>query len=271
MHGPSTRSVSSACGWAVTTTPRDTELVRLREEQLQLSPSDLSNHLACDHLTKLELAVLRGELKKPYIEDAHRDLIFAKGNEHEAAYLARLEARGLSIARIPTYDDPDFDPDEAARLTEEAIRADAADVVYQPYLASADRSWHGFGDFLEGTPAGGYEPVDTKLARTARPAHVLQLMFYAEQVERIQGTPVEHVHVENGRGERETFRVADYAAYYRSVRERFLASLDDSEVTYPWPREHCGRCDFRRQCHQRLVDDDSPVLVAGLYRRDVEP
>ena len=54
--------------------------------------------------------------------------------------------------------------------------------------------------------------VDTKLARSAKPAHVLQLLFYAEVVERLQGAPVERVHVENGRGERESFRVAELHA-----------------------------------------------------------
>ena len=202
--------------------------MRLRSDgTLQLSPSDLSNHLACPHLTNLDLAAARGEIVKPKLESPHRELIFRKGNEHEAAYLARLEAEGRSIVRIPTFDDEGFDFDVALRLTEEAIRAGVAEVIYQPMLVSEDGSWRGFADFLELQPHGGYEPVDTKLARTAKPAHVLQLMFYAEQVERIGGRPVEYVHVENGRGERETFRVAEYEAYYRRVRERFLAAVEE--------------------------------------------
>ena len=52
-------------------------------------------------------------------------------------------------------------------------------------------------------------------------------MFYAEQVARIRAAPVERVHVENGLGERETFRVVEFEAYYRRVRERFLAALAD--------------------------------------------
>ena len=67
--------------------------------------------------------------------------------------------------RIPTYDDEGFDAGEAQRLTDEAIRAGAADVIYQPYLT--DGRWRGFADFLEMQPDGGYEPVDTKLARSA--------------------------------------------------------------------------------------------------------
>src|SRR6188508_3069495 len=90
---------------------------------LLLSPSDLSAHLACPHLTILNLGVQRGELERPHVDDTHGDLIRRKGDEHEAAYLARLMAEGKTIVRIPTYDDEDFDVDEARRLTEEAVRA----------------------------------------------------------------------------------------------------------------------------------------------------
>ena len=233
---------------------------------LSLSPSDLSAHLACPHLTSLGVAVQRGELERPYADDTHVDLIRRKGSEHEAAYLARLEAVGRSIVRIPTYDDEGFDPAEARRLTEEAIRERGAEVVYQPYLVSDDGRWRGFADFLELTSSGTYEPVDTKLARAAKPAHLLQLLFYAEQVERLQGAPVERVHVENGRGERESFRVAEFEAYYRRVRGRFLAALEREDETYPWPCGHCGICDFRNRCRAHLEADDQLVLVAGMRR-----
>ena len=38
-----------------------------------------------------------------------------------------------------------------------------------------------------GSRTAGYEVVDTKLARHSKPAYVLQLCFYSEQVGRIQG------------------------------------------------------------------------------------
>jgi uncharacterized protein len=235
---------------------------------LLLSPSDLSAHLACPHLTNLDLQVARGELERPHVDDTHGDLLRRKGDEHEAAYLARLEAEGRSIVRIPTYEDEDFDADEARRLTEEAIRAGEADVIYQPYLT--DGTWRGFADFLERTQDGTYEAVDTKLARSAKPAHVLQLCFYSEQLGRIQGRLPERFHVELGTGERETFRTAEYSAYYRSARERLLQAIATEPETYPWPCERCGLCDFRHLCKQRLRDDDNLVLVAGLRRSQAD-
>ncbi len=68
---------------------------------LRLSPSDLANHLACAHLTQLELRVQRGELARPHVDDPYGQIIMRKGNEHEAAYLARLDAEGLRVAAHP--------------------------------------------------------------------------------------------------------------------------------------------------------------------------
>ena len=215
---------------------------------LRLSPTDLANHLACAHLTQLELLVQRGELARPHVDDPYGELIMRKGNEHERAYLARLEADGTRIARMRSYEDGDFDADEARRATEEAIRSAEADVIYQAYLS--DGSWRGFADFLERLPDGTYEPVDTKLARSAKPGHLLQLCFYATELERIQGRLPEHVHVELGTGVRETFRTADFVAFFRRARERFLAALSDGAATWPWPCEHCGICDFRHLCRR---------------------
>jgi uncharacterized protein len=147
---------------------------------LLLSPSDLSAHLACPHLTNLNLKVARGELERPHVDDTHGDLIRRKGDEHEAAYLERLEAEGRSIVRIPTYDDEGFDSGEARRLTEEAIRP-ASRGDHQPHLRM------GAG---EGSPTSSSEwrhvrAVDRKLARSAKPARPATL-FYAEQVARIR-------------------------------------------------------------------------------------
>src|SRR5262245_15527480 len=109
------------------------------DRTLLLSPSDLANHLACAHLTRLELSVQRSELARPHVDDPYGRIIRRKGNEHEAAHLGQLEAEGLRVLRLQTYDDEGFDADEARRVTEDAIRAVAADVVYQAYLS--DGTW----------------------------------------------------------------------------------------------------------------------------------
>jgi uncharacterized protein len=73
------------------------------------------------------------------------------------------------------------------------------------------------------------------------------------------------MHVVLGNGERVTFRVEDYAAYYRSVRARFTARLADPGVaTYPAPVSHCGLCVWQTACEQRRATDDHLSLVATI-------
>jgi len=231
--------------------------VRHGRDGLRFSPSDLNAFLACPHLTTLQVGVERGELTKPYRVNLHADLIRQKGEEHERRYLERLRVAGLMVAMPQT-----------AEETEEAIRRAGADVIYQAQFEHA--GWRGIADFLERLPDGSYEVVDTKLARHARPEHVLQLCFYTEQLARIQGREPELMHVVTGIGERETFRPEDYGAYYRRLRQRFVAAIENQTPTYPYPVEHCGLCDFLELCERQWEKDDHLTLVAGVSRLQVE-
>ncbi len=82
------------------------------------------------------------------------------------------------------------DFDEAAARTEQAMR-DGADVIYQA-IFSRD-GWRGLADFVirvdEPSDLGdwSYEAWDTKLARSAKPAAVLQLVFYSQEIGRDPG------------------------------------------------------------------------------------
>src|SRR5262249_7859262 len=148
--------------------------------QVLLSPSDLSGYLACPHLTSLELRVGRGELVRPVLVNEQAELMFRKGREHEAAYLQRLKDEGKTVVEVSL--EPDLDWERAASETVEAMRA-GVEVVYQAVLV-ADR-WRGVADFLQRVDlpsrlgSWSYEALDTKLARTAKPAYILQLCFYS--------------------------------------------------------------------------------------------
>src|SRR5215212_9393261 len=183
---------------------------------LTFSPSDLSEWLACAHAAALKLRVKRGDLARPEIDDPQGDLIRRKGDEHEARYLDGLRAAGRSIHEIAF----DHDWDAAARETADAIRAGEADVIYQACLVDGD--WRGFADFLERQSDGTYEVVDTKLARHAKPGHIFQLCFYSSVVGPIQGRQPERMHLVLGDDRRDSFRLKDYDAYYRRIRDRFV-------------------------------------------------
>jgi predicted RecB family nuclease len=240
---------------------------RATENFVAYSPSALSSFLACPHLTALEIAVRHDELRRPFRVTRHADLIRRKGEEHEAAYLQRLRDEGSDVDEIQRPADGSWDWERMARETEEAMRG-GAEVVYQATFLDGD--WRGMADFVVRLPDGFYEVVDTKLARHARPAHVLQLCFYTEQVARIQGRMPDVMHVLNGLGERESFRPGDYMAYYRRLRQRFLDAVAARAGSYPYPVEHCGICDFLSLCQKQWEEDDHLVLVAGIARSQVE-
>ncbi|MEO5574722.1 MAG: TM0106 family RecB-like putative nuclease [Gaiellaceae bacterium] len=244
--------------------------MHLHADRLHLSPSDVTAFVACEHLTTLSLARARGEIERPAVENEQAELIFRKGLEHERAYLESLRALGKTVLEI---DEPRGDYERAARETADAIRAAEHDVIFQAVLASDDGSddgWRGVADFLMRQPDGSYEALDTKLARSAKPAYILQLLFYSEQLARIQGREPDRIHVLLGNGEQQSFRPEEFAAYYRRVRSRLERFVADPPPTAPYPVDHCRICDFRPVCDAYWDAVDHPSRVAGLYRTQIE-
>ena len=106
---------------------------------------------------------------------------------------------------------------------------------------------------------------------------MLQLSLYSALLDALQGRAPEEMHLALGGVEREkiSFRVADYAAYYRSVARDFEALLDDAGPAFPVPTkpepvEHCGFCRWSAECQAQWRAEDDLSLVAnltGLQRR----
>jgi uncharacterized protein len=245
--------------------------MQAKNGDVTLSPSDLTAYLACEHLTTLSLQVARHELKRPEFENEQAELVFRKGREHEDAYLRRLESEGRTIAKISL--EPDFDWDRATRETEEAMRA-GVDVVYQAALVSDD--WRGVADFVMRieTPSElgswSYEALDTKLARHAKPAYILQLCFYSERIGVIQGLAPRQMHVLLGNLTQESFRPEEFGAYYRRVCRRLEEFIADPPATEPYPCEQCGICEFKPLCDKRWDAVDHLSRVAGIQRRQID-
>ena len=240
--------------------------MQLRANSLFFSPSDLNAFVECEHLTVLELRRLRGQLDFVAPPNPQAELVVEKGRRHEDAFLAALEAEGKTVARIE-LDEERWDLERAAAETLAAMRT-GVDVVYQATLLEGD--WRGFADFLlrvEGKSELGswhYEPADTKLARHVKPYFILQLCFYAQVLGGLQGRAPERLHVVLGTGETEVLRVADFDAYYRRVRERFLAFVSEPPPTYGFKVGHCTICQYDTLCTEQREADDHLTLVAGL-------
>jgi predicted RecB family nuclease/nucleoside-triphosphatase THEP1 len=266
---------------------------------LRLSASDLSNHLACRHVTTLDLEVARGLRAEPDWAAPDLKVIQELGLRHEAAYLAHLRGRDLNVEDLGSIDHKN-----EKRLVEEtlALMERGVDVIAQGALR--DGEWFGRPDVLRRVERGGgewawsYEVADTKLARETKATTILQLSLYSELLGKIQGVAPEFLWVvPPGAGfAGEKYRVGEYAAYYRYVKGRLVRAVGNGVTgkpmgseegatgqyalgfggaqaeacatgTYPEPVEHCSVCQWFKECDARRRADDHLSLVAGIRRQ----
>ena len=248
---------------------------------LIVSATDLVGFLACDHLSTLELGRIAGRWERPHrSDDPVIELIQAKGDLHEEAYLAELRGRGLRVVEIEkgSLRTPDeLRAAEAATL--EAMRG-GADVIFQATFF--DGRWRGHADFLfkrDDRPSSlgswSYDIADTKLARSVKAGAILQMCVYADLLERLQGIAPERLHVITGDRVQHPYRTADFAPYFRHVKARFDARVSAGVdaafgTTYPDPVDHCRVCTWLPMCIDRRRADDHPSIVAGLSKLDTE-
>jgi predicted RecB family nuclease len=248
--------------------------MKLVDGSLRLSPTDLANYAACPHLTTLDLRAARGEVKAPYWTSPVTDALRRRGEAHEAAYIEHLrQSEGLEICdlREQPLDTAGADATAAAMSTGVPI------IVQAPLL---EPGWAGRADVLRRVESvsrlGGwsYEPLDTKLARETRGSAILQLCAYASALENVQGRLPEFVHVvaPGNPFETRTYRLAEYAAYYRLLRKRLEARRpgDAPVETYPEPVAHCDICRWSAYCDARRRTDDHLSLVASIRRLQID-
>src|SRR5712692_3795469 len=237
---------------------------------IRLSATDLSNHLACHHLTSLDLSVARGQRGAPELRSPDLFVIQELGLRHEAAYLNFLREKSMSLVDLRAIKN-----EQEALLETRACMEQGVDVIAQGSLAVG--RWFGQPDVLQkvATPSrwGGwsYEVYDCKLARETKAATVLQLTLYSALLAEIQGQEPEFMYVVPGgqNFEPELYRFAEYTAYYRYVKghiERFCDGAN-AELTYPEPCIHCDVCRWFRECDAQRRGDDHLSLVAGIRRQ----
>ncbi|MFZ0180287.1 MAG: TM0106 family RecB-like putative nuclease [Candidatus Dormiibacterota bacterium] len=256
--------------------------MKITDGRVRFSASDLSNFLACRHVTRLDTRAANGRLKPAREYDAGFDELIERGEKHERRVLAGFRTDGHEVLEIPKVFGQEA---EGAQATRDAIRRGVA-VIYQGALgrgaANGAPALLGYPDFLVradilprklGVPVANpatYEVVDAKLARSAKARAVLQTAFYSALLADEQGVAPEFMHLALGGGTFSSFRLADYAAYERQIRralEIFVAE-DTGELPpsspYPEPVEHCAICRWSTDCDSRRRRDDDLSLVAGM-------
>jgi uncharacterized protein len=246
---------------------------RLDDDTIVLAATDLTNHLACEHLTQQKLAIARGARGKPRpADDPHAELIKERGNQHEREQLALLSARAGDHVDLSTehYPATREQLERAATATHDAMRS-GAPLIYQALFF--DGIWQGRTDFLrriERPSALGdyaYEVIDTKLAREVKPHFVHQLSLYNRLLAVIQEYEHPYGYVIIGDGTEVQVELHRYAALHRHVTRQFEAVAAAPAVeTYPEPVSHCDICELAAECYARRVADDHLSLVANARR-----
>ncbi len=246
--------------------------MRYFREHLTLSATDLSNFLGCHHRMALDMEAAAGGRTRPHFEDPLLELLFQRGRDHEKAYVDSLRAAGREILDLTSLENRD----ELVDATMAAMHA-GADIIVQGALRNDP--WFGKPDLLQRTPrASGlgewsYEIADTKLARETRAGAVLQLGLYSEMLTVTQGRSPEYFHVITPDPDHptHTFRVDEYAAYVRLVRNQLATMVtrtatDIAAAYYPEPVEECRICPWSGLCDRKRHTDDHLSLVAGITR-----
>jgi predicted RecB family nuclease len=239
--------------------------MRFHKDELIFSATDIVNFLGCRHATFLD----RRNLDHPIptaVDDPFLLLLQAKGDQHERRYLESLRNAGRSVTEISRYGSLE----ERAAKTRAAMVAQE-EFIYQGVLLAG--RWHGYADFLFRVPVKSslgavcYEPIDTKLSRSAKSRHLLQLCVYAFLLGAEQGFASPRIHIVLGQGSVVTFPYAEVQCYFEAVRRQFETFVDHlPEESVAQPCGHCGQCRWRDHCQAEWETLDHLALVANITR-----
>jgi uncharacterized protein len=234
--------------------------MKLQNNQLIFSATDLSGYVNCKSLTFYNKEAALGKRKKPVYSNPLTQLLIDKGLAFEDAYLEELAAEGLKILKI------DKEDREATENTINGMKA-GYDIIYQARVKMD--SWQGWADFLlkvEGSSGLGdwsYEVLDTKLATETKAGTILQIALYSEMIAQIQEKLPEFMHIKTPESKL-TYRVDDFIAYVRLIKNRFLELVKLDEEIYPDVAIHCDICNWWEECNKRRREDDHLSFIAGM-------
>ncbi|MCP9199015.1 TM0106 family RecB-like putative nuclease [Gramella sp. GC03-9] len=242
--------------------------MKYKNNQIIYSPTDLSSHSSCNHLSNLNILNVRGEIADPEVYTNRVMLMLReKGEEFEENHLREMKEQGKTVSEIKT-DDP-----HAEQHTIDAMKA-GIEVIYQARLKE-DGKWSGWADFLKkvNKPSNlgnwSYEVWDTKLANETKAGTILQIGLYSERLAHIQGLSPEFMGVIKPEGE-ERYRYDEHAAYIRLVKRNLEEAIANNQATYPEPTSHCDVCRWWKHCNAIRRRDDHLTFVAGISKSQIK-
>lgn len=245
--------------------------------QVVFSASDLVHFMECDHLSALDLLHMDAPMEKAK-DSEEAELIQNRGFAHERAYLEKAKSTAKSYIDIAIAGES---RDARVAATVEAMK-DGVDLIYQAAFYQAPMI--GYADFLKRVdkPSNlgrhSYEIIDTKLSKKSRAKFIIQLAFYADLLEGVQGIAPDCVSVVLGDGFEEKFQLSDYRYYYHSLKQRFLQFLAKSQEqgvaefaasSDPFPCDKCDLCHWRVRCNNWWDKTDHLTQVANILKTHI--
>lgn len=240
-----------------------------------ISASDLTRSAECEWATVRKIDQLLGhEIDVPRDTDSMLERAAELGVVHEQRLLAEFEAKYPGqVVRIAM---PLETEDVSWHVAATAAAADTlhalqtgAPVIYQ--AAFLDDGFVGFADFVVRTETGAYRVIDTKLARSAKPAALIQAASYTAQIAALGFETDDSVELVLGTNEHVLHPLRDVAPVARARREQLralIAQRQSSQVAgapaIAWGDDSVGACGSCVACEVEVAAYDDLFQVAGI-------
>lgn len=248
-----------------------------------ISASDLTALEQCPwRVARIMDEKLNKGVAVPKLEDPMMDLVARLGLQHEARQWALLKDSLHSTLEIS------FDRDVsggdaqawrsniglAARQTHLALgsQVDAIfqGVLYQPSLqnTSFPVGFQGFADFLV-RGENGWEVWDSKLARSAKDAALIQLAAYVDQLNLLEVPVSPEVRLILGDGTHSIHDVTELLPNYWDARSTLLALMAERQsdpLPVPWADERYVACGTKNcpACREQIHLNDDLFQIAKI-------
>ena len=233
------------------------------------SPTDLNNFVSCKYHIKSDLLKDEFKLKKKE-KSANLKLRIENGNKHEQNYFELLKKENKKSITI----NPKQPDKEKFTETVNALKK-GYDLIYKAFLI--DEDFRGEVDFLlkinNKSKLGNYsyEVYDTKVTKSLKPKHVLQITGYSFLLSKIQDIVPRHMYLIDGANKTYTFKTSeflDYFLYTKNNFENFLPKANKIDL-YPEKCSFCGICSWLDEC-EKIWDKDNYInQICGIKNSQI--
>ena len=244
--------------------------MKILNNKIFTSPSDLNNFVSCKYLIKNEIKFLNKEIQRNQ-ESIDKKLWKEFGLRHENKHFKFLKEEYKNVISIKQ----DLKEEERFKQTLEAIK-EGFDLIYHAYFI--DDNFRGEADFLIKTDTKSnlgnfsYEVYDTKVSRKPRPRHIYQITAYSSMLSKIQGALPERMYLIDGSDIIHKYKTKEFLDFYLFTKNNFEIYLKNisKENIYPEKNSNCAVCDYTEVCENIWEKDNYINQVAKINRSQIE-